>query len=215
MSMSTRVPSFMLVLFVLAILCPSSMAQQNKGDIELLLASGGFTIRSGGGLTPVDFLGSGGGVSGSSSQDFFVSGSVGYFITRKNELGGGVGLTVSRFKYCLTSFSNGQVVGETCSSDTSASFGLSAFYRYNFSREGARGFPFVGASLAVADLVHRDFTGNVRARPNVGYKYFLTRSVGLDFSVGYTVDLNRFATSSFVEERSRSVDGQVGLTFIF
>jgi hypothetical protein len=215
MSMSIRVPGFMLVLLVIAFLCRSSMAQQNKGDVELLLASGGFSLRSSGGLSPVDFLGSGVLASGSSSQDFFVSGSAGYFITRKNELGGGVGLTVSHFRYCLDSFSNGQIVDKTCSSDTSASFGLSAFYRYNFSREGARGFPFVGASLAVADLVHRDFTGNVRARPNVGYKYFLTRSVALDFSVGYTVDLNRFVNSSFVEERSRSVDGQVGLAFIF
>jgi hypothetical protein len=191
------------------------MAQQKKGDVELLLASGGFNFRSGGGLTPVDFSGSGSVVSGGSSQDFFVSGSAGYFITRKHELGGGVGLTVIRIKDCLTSFTNGQVVGETCSSDTSASFGLSAFYRYNFAREGARGFPFVGASVSVADLVHRDFTGNVRARPNVGYKYFLRNNVGLDFSVGYSMDLNRFANSSFIEERSRSVDGQVGLTFIF
>jgi hypothetical protein len=62
--------------------------------------------------------------------------------------------------------------------------GLSAFYRYNFTREGAKGFPFAGAEISVADLVHRDFTGNVQVRPNVGYAYSLKKNVRLDFKDG-------------------------------
>jgi len=75
------------------------------------------------------------------------------------------------------------------------------------------GFSFrSGGELVPVD---RDFTGNVQVRPNVGYAYFLKKNVGLDFSVGYRMDANRASPYPFIQERSRAVDGQVGLVFIF
>jgi hypothetical protein len=155
-------------------------------------------------------------ISSSSSQSFGLGGSLGYFATRKNEIGGGVSLNVGRFRSCTTSFNNGQITGESCGSDSNVSLGLSAFYRYNFGKADAKGFPFVGASISVGSVT-RNFTGNVGARPHVGYKYFLKRNVALDFSVGYSFAINEVDDdrSFFIQDRSSSINGQLGLSFVF
>jgi len=155
-------------------------------------------------------------ISSSSSQSLSLGGSLGYFATRKNEIGGGVSLSVFRFRSCTTSFNNGQITGESCGSDSDVSLGLSAFYRYHFDKADAKGFPFVGASISVGSVT-RNFTGNIGARPHVGYKYFLKRNVALDFSVGYSVQLKKVDDDRFffIQNRSSSVNGQLGLSFVF
>ena len=91
-----------------------------------------------------------------------------------------------------------------------ASFGASGRLGYYFTRRNE-----VGGQISVADVT-RHFTGNWRARPHVGYKYLLKNNVGLDFSFGYSVELNRVRGPfvSFTQGREQHLDGQVGLTFL-
>jgi hypothetical protein len=109
--------------------------------------------------------------------------------------------------------SDGTLV-EECESDSNVGLGLTGFYRYNFAGKGKRGFPFVGAELIVLDVTE-NFTGNVRARPHVGYKYFVKKNVAIDFNVGYTVELNKVDERFFNRGREGVIDGRVGLSFIF
>ncbi|MEK6406244.1 MAG: hypothetical protein AABN34_04695 [Acidobacteriota bacterium] len=208
------------VMFVLVFFClcsQSSLAQQKKGDKEVQAFASGFNFQWVGSSRPRSLEGASGSfTSSSSSQGFSLGGSLGYFLTRRNELGGGVSLSVVRFRSCTTSFNNGQITGESCGSDSNGSLGLIAFYRYNFGKADAKGFPFVGASIGVGNVT-RNFTGNVLARPHVGYKYFLKRNVALDFSVGYSVQLNKGDEdrSFFIRDRLSTIDGQLALSFVF
>jgi hypothetical protein len=206
------------VMLVLAFLCfcsQSSRAQQKKGDNEVLAFSSGFAFGFGGDTKIGSLEGQGFFTSSFRVQSFSLGGDLGYFLTRRNEVGGGLALSATRFKSCFKSFSNGQITSESCNSDSNVGFGLSGFYRYNFVRGEAKGFPFVGGTISVASVT-TNFTGNVRARPHVGYKYFLKRNVALDFSVGYTVELNKVGSDSpFIRDRSSSIDGRLGLSFVF
>jgi hypothetical protein len=200
------------VLFVVSLLavCDSAYAQQEKGDIEVLLFSGSF-------LTDVDvssfrFIDFEGSEIESSVRirGFNIGGSAGYFITRRHEVGGGLNFFVSNFKSCRTVRNNGQVIDEDCRSNTDSDIGLSGFYRYNFAREGAKGFPFIGGDFSVGSL-RDNSTGNFSARPHVGYKYFFKKNVALDLNVGYSMDLNR--VGGF--ERGGRISGRVGFSFVF
>jgi hypothetical protein len=203
-------------LFIAGFSCSHALAQQKKGDVEVLFASGGFTFNSGGEINPVSLAGFSGAIgSDSRSQEFYVSGQAGYFLTRKNELGGGLSLTLFHDHFCETDVSVGQITGSSCSSSTTPYLGLSGFYRYNFAKEGAKGFPFAGFDISVADIIHRDFTGDIVAIPRAGYKYFVRRNVALDGSVGYQIALNKAVPQGFTQTRPQSIIGEVGLSFLF
>jgi hypothetical protein len=195
--------------------CAASSAQQKKGDVEILVSSTAGLTASWSSEASTDLSGSGSFSSDFRSQEFFVSGGAGYFLTRRHELGGSVNLFVAHFSACTSSFSNGQITGKSCGSDTTTSFGLSGFYRYYFAKEGAKGFPFVGVEVAANDLVHRDFTGNVNLNPVAGYRRFLTRNVALDFSAGYSIGLNKVSTPGFNESRPQAFSARAGLAFVF
>jgi hypothetical protein len=210
------------VMFVLAVLLlcsPSSQAQQKKGDKEVLLFSNGF-FSDFGGDTKLNTLKASqftfvGFTSSSNSQGFNIGGEVGYFVTRKNEIGGGLFLSVDRFSSCQETFMDGELVDKHCGSDTRTGLGLTGLYRYNFAKAEAKGFPFVGGTISVSDVT-TNFTGNVRARPHAGYKYFVKRNVALDFSVGYLIEVNKVNQDSlFVTDRHQRIDGQLGLSFVF
>ena len=110
---------------------------------------------------------------------------------------------------------DGQLVNERSFSDTSATLGLDGFYRYNIAKPDAKGFPFVGVSVAVASVT-QNFTGNFTARPHAGYKYFLKRNVALDVNVGFRFDINKSdSDESLIEDRRKTIDGRVGLSFVF
>ena len=73
----------------------------------------------------------------------------------------------------------------------------------------------MGATFVVADVAN-NFTGNFRARPHAGYKYFFNRNAAVDFSVGYSFDINEVQESGFfTQKRRREIDGRVGLSFVF
>jgi hypothetical protein len=197
----------------------SSQAQQKKGDKEVLLFSNGFFFDFGGdtklNTAKSDPFTSGSFFSSSSSQGFNIGGEVGYFLTRKHEVGGGPFLSVDHFSFCQQDFVGSELTGKTCSSDTQVGLGLTGLYRYNFAKAEARGFPFVGGTISVSDVT-RNFTGNVRARPHAGYKYFVKKNVALDFSVGYLIEVNKVNNDSlFITDRRHSIDGQLGLSFVF
>ncbi len=195
--------------------CSAAQAQQKKGDREISFFSGGFFIS-------VDETGfkdsdlSGTGVAGRTSgyQSFNVGGLIGYFLTRHNEIGGGTFLSFSHAKFCLRSFEDGKLTGESCDSSNYFAMGLDGFYRYHFGREGAKRAFFAGADLFVGDVT-RNHTGNIRVRPHVGYRYFLEKKVSLDFSVGYNAELNKKNDGYFQRDRQGWISGQLGLSFIF
>lgn len=187
---------------VLALCATAAQAQPMKGDKEVFV------------LTGSSFIG-----LGDNRGDIFfsASGKLGYYFTRRNEVGGGISFFVDRFKFCSRTIdSDGHITSEQCDSDTNAGVGFSGFYRFNIAREGSKGFPFIGGEIAVADVTE-NFTGNWRARPHVGYKYFLKKNVGLDFSFGYTIELNKVKSQfPFIDQgRQGNLDGQIGLTFLF
>lgn len=164
----------MLVLVFLCVFSRSSLAQQEKGDIEITAFSSGFRLSFGGGLKPARFSGSGVLFTSERFQSFNLGGEAGYFLTRKSEIGGGLDFSAIHFSDCRTTFSDGQITGESCEGDGSAHLGISGFYRYNFAKPGAKGFPFVGGTFSVADVAN-NFTGNFRARPHAGYKSSSTK----------------------------------------
>ena len=188
-----------LVLALILIGSQPAHAQQEKGDKEVLFFSGNF------------FIGVGE-TSGSSGAT--LGGGLGYFLTRKNEVGGALTASVSRFRFCVARVGPGGIIVEDCESSTDFGLGLTGFYRYNFAGKDKRGFPFVGAELIVLDVTE-NFTGNIRARPHIGYKYFVKKNVAIDFNVGYTVELNKVEEQFFNRGRQGLIDGRVGLSFIF
>lgn len=212
--------TFVLALLLLCAL--SSQAQQRKGDKEVLLFSNGFFFDFGGDtklntLKSSPFT-SGSFTSSSSGQGFNIGGEAGYFLTRKHEIGGGVFLSVDRFSSCQQFFMDGEVVGDkTCGSDTRVGLGLTGLYRYNFAKPEAKGFPFVGGTISVSDVTNK-YGRAVSARPHAGYKYFVKKNVGLDFSVGYSIEVNKINfdfDGLFITDRRHRIDGQLGLSFVF
>lgn len=200
MNSTMRLVAAIAVLSVISMLGTSTQAQGKKGDKEVFFLAGNTSIGVG------DTTG---------NVSFGASGLLGYYLTNRNEIGGGTSFYVARYKLCSRLIDeNGKVVSQDCYSDTTGGIGFSAFYRYNISRESSKHVPFVGAQIAVADVAH-NYTGNWRARPFVGYKYFLSKNIGLDFSFGYSVDLNRDRRDFSFDSRQGNLDGQVGLTFVF
>lgn len=212
-----KVISSLIFVLTFASLCPQpAHGQIKKGDKEVLVFSSGFNAGFGGGSRPRDLTDSGSFVSSITSVGFNLGGEAGYFITRHHEVGAGLHLSASWFKFCVKDFSDGQITGEQCDSDSNVGLGLSGFYRYNFARADARGFPFVGGSLLVTDVT-TNFRGNISARPHAGYKYFVKRNVALDFSAGYLIELNKDQRddSFFIINRRHGIDGRIGLSFVF
>lgn len=215
-TLNRRVRAVALSLAILLMNCAAAMAQQQKGDKEILFFSGGFSLsvdRTQ--FKDSDFKGSGsvGLTKGGGGLNF--GGQFGYFLTRRNEIGGGVTLSLYHSRYCIRSFSDGQFTGEDCGSSTYFAMGLDAFYRYHFAREGARRFFFAGAQLSAVDLT-RSYTGTIRAYPHAGYRYFLDKKVALDFSAGYVAELNKQANGFFFpRDREGSIAGQLSLSFLF
>lgn len=205
--------SLLFLLTTVLLSSQSSLAQQKKGDFEITAFSSGFNFGFGGDFKSTSSDGRVTSTTTEKVQSFNLGGQAGYFLTRRHEVGGGLNLSVSRFEIC-NKFS-GDETGEFCNSDTNVGLGLSAFYRYNIAKAEAKGFPFVGVTFSVASVTD-NFTGNFRLRPHAGYKYFVKRNVALDFSVGYSFDVNKVDDSSvFIVERRKSVDGQLGLSFVF
>jgi hypothetical protein len=210
-------------------------AQVDRGTKEISVFSGGFSADLNGSrfsTTTID----GNGVeifeTTIKNQGFNLGGRFGYFLTRRNEIGGGTNLTFNRTTLCRELTENGTVTIDACNSTRDFRLGFDGFYRYNFAGENDRGFPFVGASIGVQDVT-TNFTGNFVARPEVGYKHFFNKHIALDVSAGVTFDLNKklrvlgITNSSggvlggddediFVDQNKRiRLNGQVGLSFIF
>jgi hypothetical protein len=218
---NTRGTFLTAVVFAISVLCffPSdTFAQVEKGTKEILVFSSGFyvTVKE----PETTFSDDDGTISigsFSNSRGFSIGGKFGYFLSQRNEIGAGTNLSVSRSKFCSRIFEDGQLINEECDSDTRYNQGVSGFYRYNFANKGSKRFPFVGAELFVGDLT-TNYTGNFKLRPQVGYKYFFNKNVALDLSVGYTMDLNEKKRENdfFLNTgRSSTIDGQVGLSFVF
>lgn len=200
----------------LLLFCGAAQAQQHKGDKEILVFTGGFFIS-------VDEQNPNAPSLSGVSQDATISGvrnlnlgvKLGYFLTQRNEIGAGSSLVVSRSRFCVRTFADGQLTSESCNTNTYFAMSLGVFYRYHFAREGDKKFFFVGADLSASDVT-RNYTGNIKVRPHVGYRYFLDKKVAVDFSLGYSAEVNKKDMRFFFPvERQGSLDGQVSLSFVF
>jgi hypothetical protein len=193
----------------------NTFAQVEKGTKEVLVFSSDFSINVNEPAIP-DSNATGSVFGFENTRTFNIGGKFGYFLSQRNEVGAGTNFSVARFKFCARDFINGQLISKECDSDTRYDQGLSDFYRYNFADKGDKRFLFAGTELSVSS-VRRNFTGNFKLRPQVGYKYFLNKNVALDLSVGCLVDLNKKNDSFVLLQFGRQVniDGQLGLSFIF
>ena len=200
---------------ILIACCSAVRSQQKSGNKEISFLTGGFFISvNETGFKDSEFSGTGVVGRTTGARSFNVGGLIGYFLTRHNEIGGGPSVYFSHAKFCLRSYEDGKVTGEYCDSSNYFSMGLSGLYRYHFGREGARKVLFAGTDLLVGDVT-RNYTGNIRMRPHVGYRYFLEKKVSLDFSVGYNAELNKKTNSYYQRDREGWISGQLGLSFIF
>jgi hypothetical protein len=221
-------------LLILVFSLPAA-AQVEKGTKEISVFSGGFSADLNGSrfsTTTIDSNGVELLETTIKSQGFNLGGRFGYFLTRRNEVGGGTNLSFARTNLCRRLTENGTVILDTCNSTRDFRLGFDGFYRYNFAGANDKGFPFVGASIGVQDVT-TNFTGNFVTRPEVGYKYFFKKNIALDVSAGVTFELNKklsrlnIGTSSggiiggddeefFFDQNKRvRLNGQVGLSFIF
>ncbi|MCI0486551.1 MAG: hypothetical protein L0229_08110 [Blastocatellia bacterium] len=199
--------------------CHSVCAQQEKGSKEVQFFSSSFSFTADASETITRIVGNSEETrTRSRSQGFSLGGRLGYFLTRKHEVGGGTDMNIFRSRFCRRVVQNEQLIDEDCNSNTFFRLGLTGFYRYNFAGEGARGFPFVGGEFAVSDVT-RNFTGNLSVRPHAGYKYYLKKNVALDFSLGYSAQLNKVTERdeffSFETSRGSSVNGVFSLSFVW
>jgi len=119
----------MIVVAFVFFLSGASLAQQKKGDVEITAFSSGFTFSFGGDFKPTSLSGSGVFFTSQKFQSFALGGEAGYFLTRKNKIGGGLAVSAIHFSSCTTTFDDGEITGETCGSDGSAHLGVTAFYR--------------------------------------------------------------------------------------
>jgi hypothetical protein len=198
----------------LLLFCCAAQAQQHKGDKEILVFTGGFFIsvdEQNPNKPPLTGVTQNATVSGVRNLNLGVK--LGYFLTQRNEVGAGTSLVASRSRFCIRTFADGQLTSESCNTNTYFAMSLGVFYRYHFAREGDRKFFFVGADLSASDVT-RNYTGNIRLRPHVGYRYFVEKIVALDFSVGYSAEVNK-KDMQFPREREGSIDGQLSLSFVF
>ena len=183
----------------LLLVSDAANGQVEKGNKEVLLFSGGFAIGVG---------------ETSGFSNFGAGGKIGYYLSRRNEVGTGTFVNVSRNRICVGRVgSDGSVSFSDCETQTSLQLGVSGFYRYNFTGRESRGFPFIGAELSVSDVTD-NFTGNVRIRPFVGYKQFISKNIAIDFTAGYSAGLNR-GDGSFRSVRTGVLNGEAGLSFFF
>jgi hypothetical protein len=122
------------VVFAISVVCffPSdTFAQVEKGTKEILVFSSGFYISV---KEPeIRFSDSEGTVSTGSfdnSRSFNLGGKFGYFLSQRNEIGGGTNLGVSHSKFCSRLFKDGQLISEECDSQTRYNQGVSGFYQF-------------------------------------------------------------------------------------
>jgi hypothetical protein len=204
--------AFATTCLIVLIGCGSAAAQQKKGDKEVRFFSGGFFFNFGGDSRFVDSFGNNVSFS-STSQGFEIGATVGYFATRRHEVGGGTHFSAFHTRSCTRTLFGDQF-SEFCNSNADVGLGLIGFYRYNFARETSKRFPFVAIQVSVNDVTG-NFTGNVSAFPHAGYKYFLKGNVAVDFTVGYVIQVNKVRDSFFDRDRLNTIAGNFGLTFIF
>jgi hypothetical protein len=163
-------------LVVLLFLVPSvgAFAQQQKGDVKL------------------QFLGSYMKTTGSSDFKFSmgqVSGEFGKYFTDHLELGIAPTLSVTSTSYTTpeVQYVGGFPVGivNVTTTNTTTTFGGSAFVNYSFLAGDARTVPYAGAHLYKQDFSKKLLTAGL----NVGVKFFITKKTALDVNGNYLFSL--------------------------
>ncbi|MGH9861860.1 MAG: hypothetical protein ACRD35_00385 [Candidatus Acidiferrales bacterium] len=124
--------------------------------------------------------------------------NLGYYATDHVQVGAGMNFII------LTGGASG---GGGSISETNV--GFNALIRYNFSTEGRKAVPYVGAEYFM--FTHHEPVNLSFIRGHAGVKYFFTRNVAIDFNAGYA--RNVFADSAF--GKVHVVDTRVGIAYVF
>lgn len=125
-------------------------AGPNKGDFEILFSNAGGTISS-----PED-----------GDTSFALGAQVGYFLTQRHEIGGGL------------AFTDLGVPG------TDSWIDLEAFYRYNAMDNGDKNWWYFGVDLEFP-MADDNFAKPTYLRPHVGHKWMLSDDIAFDINLGY------------------------------
>ncbi len=163
-----------------------AVAQQQKGDVELQFQ--GYYFRSVG--SDLEFgMGN-------------IAGKIGPYITDWLQVG--VGPTLSITTTSTTTF-NPTTFQVSKSSETTTTFGSTAFLVASLLTRGAKAVPYVGAQYFKQDFSNTDDKGSVGI--NAGVKYFFSKKAAFDVSGNYLFTLNS-------EEKGGMLYFAVGLSFL-
>lgn len=172
-----RAITFFAVFLLLVTVSGLSLAQQQKGDIELQLQGSYFTTFA----TDV------------SVNVGTIAGKCAPFLTDNIQIGVGPTLTITTTKITTVAPLTGRP--ET-RSNTKVTFGSTVFVTYSFILKDARAVPYVGASWYKVDFSRGEERGWVGL--NGGLRYFLTKRTSLDFSASFLKTITEHETGSML-----------------
>jgi hypothetical protein len=153
------------LIFALVLIAASGFGQQQRGDVELQFQGSYFRT------VGTDFtFGSGN-----------ISGKIGPYITDGLQIGIGPTLSIT-----TTSSFNQTTLKEE--SNTTTTFGSTAFVVYSILLRGAKAVPYIGAQYFKSDFSNGDDKGSVGI--NVGMKYYFAKKTAFDVSGNYLFTLN-------------------------
>ena len=174
---------FILSVTILLLTTGTVLSQQQAGDMELQFfgsyyrtVGNDFTFASG-----------------------TIGGKIGPYLTDNIQVGLGPTFSISTssrqtFTVDPVTF---QVITKT-ESQTTTTFGTSAFFIYSFLTRGGKLVPYFGAQYFKRDFNKPFSEDRGSAGINGGVKYFFTKKTALDFSGNYLWDLNPDAKGALI-----------------
>lgn len=181
-----RATAVFVVILLLVIVSGPSLAQQQKGDVELQLQGSYFTTFATDVAVDVGTI----------------AGKFAPFITDNIQIGIGPTLTITTTKVTTVA----PLTGRTdTKSSTTVTFGSTAFITYSFLLKDTRAVPYVGASYYKVDFSRASERGWLGV--NGGMRYFFTKRTSIDVSATFLKTLTE-------GERGSMLLFSVGLSFL-
>ncbi len=170
---------FILLASIFLLASGTAVGQQQAGDMELQFFGNYYRT------VGTDFaFGSG-----------TIGGKIGPYLTDNIQVGLGPTLSISTTTRPVFDRTTGQV---TMESQTTTTFGTSAFFIYSFLTRGGKLVPYFGAQYFKSDF-NKPFSEDYgSAGINAGVKYFFTKKTALDFSGNYLWNLNPDVKGAYI-----------------
>jgi hypothetical protein len=168
-----------------------SLAQQQRGDVELQFQGSYFQT------VGTDFtIGSGN-----------ISAKIGPYVTDALQIGIGPTLTITRTSATTTTVGPPPtyVVTHKTESNTTTTFGSTAFLVYSILLRNAKAVPYFGAQYFKSDFSNTEDKGSIGI--NAGLKYYFAKKTAFDVSGNYLFTLNQ-------DQQGGVILFAVGLSFL-